>query len=60
MQFITLEDRYGLMEVILFPEIFKKYAGILSGPGPFWVKGAVISKLPGELSVQAEYIERIE
>jgi DNA polymerase-3 subunit alpha len=59
MQFLTLEDEHGLMEVILFPEVFKRCGSELQGPGPFLVHGYVQSRMPGEVNVIARDLRRL-
>ncbi len=43
MMFITLQDAYGLVEVVLFPEAYKQNVEILAngGNGPYLVRGIV-------------------
>ncbi len=41
MEFLSLEDLTGKFEVTLFPRIYKRYATILRGNGPFRVSGRV-------------------
>lgn len=59
MQFLTLEDRYGLMEAIMFPGAFKKFGDQLQGPGPFRIEGIVQSRLPGEANLIIEKLRRL-
>jgi DNA polymerase III alpha subunit len=40
-QFITLEDEYGLMEARLSPEAWKRFHSLLSTPGPYLLRGRV-------------------
>ena len=41
MAFVTVEDRYAEMELILFPKVYEKCAGILSKDMPVWAVGTV-------------------
>jgi len=41
MAFITLEDRKGFVEVIIFPEVYKKYSTLIKSDKPLLVKGKV-------------------
>ena len=43
MQFITLEDEYGLWEVTLFPNVYKRCGGQFTSWGPYLVEGKVES-----------------
>ena len=60
MQFLTLEDRYGLMEAIMFPEAFRKFGDQLEGPGPFRIEGTVQSRLPGEANLIVDRLQRLK
>jgi DNA polymerase III alpha subunit len=44
MQFLTLEDRYGLMEAVMFPDVFKRY-GDHGGRRTILARGTVQSRL---------------
>ena len=41
MKFVTLEDRFGTMEVILFPDIYRRFGDRLRTYGPYLVRGRV-------------------
>ena len=41
MMFLTLEDKTESVDVILWPEVFERYADVVAGPGPFEVWGRV-------------------
>jgi len=41
MAFVTLEDIYGTVEVVLFPEIYKSAAELVSQEAPVLIKGQV-------------------
>jgi len=41
MKFLTLEDRYGVMEAALFPDVYRRSAPLLTGPGCYLVHGIV-------------------
>ena len=41
MEFLTLEDETGLMEVTLFPVTYQKYGHLVRSHGPFLVEGTV-------------------
>lgn len=53
MQFITLEDEYGLIEVVLFPNVYREWIGKLSWGCPYIVTGRVIQEFSA-ISFQAE------
>ncbi len=56
MKFLTVEDPEGIVEVVLFPDVYRRYARILQGRGPFQITGRVQSRIPGEANVIARRI----
>jgi DNA polymerase-3 subunit alpha len=60
MKFLTLEDRFGLCEAVLFPETYSKYGHLIRTHGPYIVTGKVQSRLPGEANLIAEKVELVE
>jgi len=57
MKFLTLEDRQGLFEVVLFPDVYERFGHLLRGHGPFIITGRVQSRLPGEANLIAGRVE---
>jgi DNA-directed DNA polymerase III PolC len=41
MKFVTLEDRVGTMEVVLFPDVYRRFGGLIRSYGPYLVRGRV-------------------
>ncbi len=41
MRFITLEDRTGTIEAVLFPDVYRRFGHLLRGYGPYLFKGQV-------------------
>jgi len=41
MEFLTLEDEYGLWECTMFPSVYRKYARIIGPWGPYLIEGRV-------------------
>ena len=41
MAFITLEDRYGDIECIVFPKVYQKYAALLYQDSPLFIDGKI-------------------
>jgi DNA polymerase III alpha subunit len=41
MRFVTLEDLVGVVEIILFPDVYRRFGHLLIGPGPYLVDGRV-------------------
>lgn len=60
MKFLTLEDRYGLCEAVMFPKVYSKYGHLITGYGPYLITGTVQSRLPGEANLLVEKVENIE
>jgi DNA polymerase III alpha subunit len=40
-KFVTLEDRFGTMEVILFPQAYRRFGHLIRNYGPYLVRGRV-------------------
>ncbi len=59
MMFLTLEDRTGCADVILWPRSYHRYADILSRPGPYEIWGRVTEDW-GTFSVEAERVRAVE
>ncbi len=64
MKFITLEDREGLVEAVLFDKAYKKYGHLFKGyglsgnmTGPYVVKGHVQSRLSGEANLLVDEVQ---
>lgn len=60
MKFLTLEDKHGLCEAVMFPVVYSQYGHVVKGYGPYWVTGTVQSRLPGEANLLVEKVEVIE
>ncbi len=60
MRFLTLEDRYGLCEVVMFPGVYGSYGHLIRNYGPYIITGTVQSRLPGEANLLAEKLEVVE
>ncbi len=58
-KFATIEDRTGLIETVLFPEVYKKYGKVLKGFGPFRITGIVQSRVPGEANLIADTVTKL-
>ncbi len=41
MEFLTMEDEHGLFEVVLFPQVYRRYRRLLGTIGPYEVTGKV-------------------
>jgi len=58
MKFLSLEDLYGIAEVVFFPEVYEQFADALHGLGPFTIIGRVQSRIEGEANLIAEKVVR--
>lgn len=60
MLFLTLEDLEGTLDVVLFPDVYRRVRGWIGGNDPLLVTGAVeVDASRGEPLLRAEKIERI-
>jgi len=59
MEFLTLEDKTGLVEVTLFPVVYQKFGHLVTSRGPFLVEGKVEDQWGrfGALTVSAQRLE---
>jgi error-prone DNA polymerase len=59
MEFATFDDGYGLIETVLFPDVYKKRGHVLFDQGPFLMRGKVEEEF-GAITVTVLGIERVE
>jgi DNA polymerase III alpha subunit len=59
-KFLTLEDFFGIVEVVCWEDVYKKYSHLLKGHGPFVITGIVQARVKGELHMVAEKVQKIE
>jgi DNA polymerase-3 subunit alpha len=55
MAFATLEDLHGSVEIIIFPEAYKKASVLIEGDEPVWIKGSISSE-ETEVKIIAEEV----
>jgi len=60
MKFLTLEDRFGLCEAVLFSDCYNQYGHLVRTHGPYIITGKVQSRLPGEANLIVEQVELVE
>ncbi|GAB4378706.1 MAG: hypothetical protein Kow0042_27400 [Calditrichia bacterium] len=60
MKFLTLEDRYGLCEAVMFPRVYGQYGHLVKSYGPYLITGRVQSRLPGEANLLVEELSVVE
>ena len=59
MQFATFDDGDGLVETVLFPEVYRKRGHVLFDQGPFLIKGKVEEEF-GAVTVTVTHLERVD
>ncbi len=59
MQFATFDDGHGLVECVLFPDVYRERAHVLFDQGPFLFRGVVDEEF-GAYTVTVQQIERLE
>ena len=60
MAFLTLEDLEGMLDVVVFPEAYRRSRSALSGPGPYLVEGTmVVDPARAEPLLHAERVDRL-
>jgi DNA-directed DNA polymerase III PolC len=55
MRFLTLEDESGLVEVVLFPDVYERFGHLLASRGPFLISGTAEDQL-GAVTLHAERV----
>jgi DNA polymerase III alpha subunit len=58
MEFLTLEDETGLMEVTLFPATYQKFGHLIRSAGPYLVEGRVEEQF-GAVTLRAERLQEM-
>ncbi|MBT6147381.1 MAG: hypothetical protein HOH74_18235, partial [Gemmatimonadetes bacterium] len=59
MMFLTLEDRTETVDVILWPDVYERYADVVLGDGPFAITGRVEEDY-GTYSLVAEKVRSVD
>jgi DNA polymerase III alpha subunit len=59
MQFATFDDGAGLVETVLFPEIYRTRGHVLFDQGPFLIRGKVEAEF-GAVTVTVTHLERVD
>jgi len=62
MAFVTLEDRTGRIEVLVFSDPFEQYEEVLKSGDPVMIRGSVMEEGDGDAvdwKVKADYIEKL-
>jgi error-prone DNA polymerase len=59
MEFVTFDDGHGLIEAVLFPEIYRKRGHVLFDQGPFIFRGKVEEEF-GAVTLTITHLDRLE
>lgn len=59
MQFATFDDGHGLIESVLFPDLYRKRGHVLFDQGPFLMRGTVTEEF-GVVSLTITDLDRID
>lgn len=59
MQFVTFDDGEGLIETVLFPDIYAERSHVLFDQGPFIFRG-IVEESFGAITVTVTHLERVE
>jgi DNA-directed DNA polymerase III PolC len=60
MAFLTLEDLEGMLDVVVFPDAYRRSRLALSGSGPFLVEGTIVTEpARAEPLLHAERVEKL-
>jgi DNA polymerase III alpha subunit len=59
MLFVTMEDKTECVDVILWPDVYERYADIMAEPGPFEIWGRV-SEDHGTFTLEAQTIRSVQ
>jgi DNA polymerase III subunit alpha len=60
MAFLTIEDLEGMLDVVVFPDAYRRSRSALSGPGPYLIEGTMVSEPSrAEPLLHAERVEKL-
>jgi len=59
MEFATFDDGYGLIEAVLFPQVYRERGHVLFDQGPFIFRGKVEEEF-GAVTLTITHLERLE
>jgi error-prone DNA polymerase len=59
MQFATFDDGHGLIEAVLFPDVYRRRGHVLFDQGPFLLRGTVQDDF-GSISLRITGLDRLE
>lgn len=59
MEFVTFDDGEGLIETVIFPDVYRRVAPLLFGSGPYLLRGRVEESY-GAVTLTVTALERLE
>jgi DNA polymerase III alpha subunit len=59
MEFATFDDGHGLIETVLFPDVYRERSHVLFDQGPFIFRGKVEEEF-GAVTLTITHLERLE
>jgi DNA polymerase III alpha subunit len=59
MEFVTFDDGHGLIEAVLFPQIYRERGHVLFDQGPFMFRGKVEEEF-GTVTLTITHLDRLE
>ena len=59
MEFATFDDGYGLIETVLFPDVYRKRSHVLFDQGPFIFRGKVEEEF-GAVTLTVTHLDRLD
>src|SRR5437660_12903631 len=59
MEFVTFDDGAGLIETVIFPDVYRRVVALLFGTGPYLLRGRVEESY-GAVTLTVTALERLE
>ena len=59
MEFVTFDDGFGLIESVLFPDVYRERSHVLFDQGPFIFRGKVEEEF-GAVTLSVTHLDRLE
>ena len=59
MEFVTFDDGYGLIETVIFPDVYRKVVSLLFGTGPYVMRGRVEESY-GAVTLTVAALDRLD
>lgn len=61
MMFLTLEDLEGMIDVVIFPDLYRRVRAVMSGGAPLLITGTVeLDEARGEPLLRAERVAGLQ